>query len=73
MWKQEHWSARWLRPLGEAQAETLGHRLGDAETRIRVKTLAFKLQVVAVAGGDTLSYTPADTEAITLQDTQGGV
>ena len=72
MWKHEHWSARWLRPLEEVQAETLGNRLGDMETRILVKTLAFKLQVVARALVDTLSYTPADTEATTLQDTQGG-
>ena len=73
MLKQEHWSARWLRPLEEEQAETLGRRLGDMETRILVKTLAFKLQVVAGTLVDTLSNTPADAEATTLQDTQGGV
>ena len=47
--------------------------LGDLESRILLKTLAFKLEVVAEALVDTLSHTPADPEATTLQDTPGGV
>ena len=39
--------ARWLRPLGEVQAQTLGETLRDVATRILVKTLAFKLELVA--------------------------
>ena len=39
------------------------------ETRILVKTLAFKLEVVAEALVDTLPYTSADAEATTLQET----
>ena len=39
MWKQEHWSAPLLRPVEEAQAKTLGHRLGDEETSILVERL----------------------------------
>ena len=73
MCRQEHWPARWLRPLGEAQAETLGVTPGDVQTRIRVKTLAFKVEVVAEALVDTLPYTSADAEATTLQDPKGGV
>jgi len=73
MCRQENWPARWLRPLGGAQAETLGVTLGDVETRIRVKTLAVKLEVVAEALVDALPYTSADAEATTLQDAKGGV
>ena len=47
--------------------------LGDLETRILLKTLAFKLEVVAEALVHTFSNTPADPEATTLQDTPGGV
>ena len=48
-------------------------KLGDLETRILVKTLAFELEVVADALVDTLSNTPAYAEATTLQGTLGGV
>lgn len=62
-----HWSARWLRPLGEAQAKTLGDTLRDVQTSILVKTLAFKLEV----GAEALVHTLADADATILQDTQG--
>ena len=54
----------------QAQAETLGVTLGEVETRIVVKTLAFKLAEALV---DTLPYTQEDVEATTLQDPLGGV
>ena len=43
------------------------------ETSILFKTLPFKLEVVAEALVDMLSFTPADSEDTTLKDTQGGV
>ena len=73
MWRQEHWPAGWLRPLEQAQAKTLGDTLGDVDSSILVKTLAFKLEVVAEALVGTLPYTPTDAKATALQDTQGGV
>ena len=42
-------------------------------TRILVKTLAFKLEVVADALVDTLRHTPAGLQATTPQETQGSV
>ena len=66
-----HWSARWLRTLEEARAKTLGDTLRDVQTRILVKTLAFKLEVGAEALVHTLPHTLADAEATILQDTQG--
>ena len=63
--RQGHWSERWLRPVQEAQTQTLGHTLGDEQTRILVKTLAFKLEVVAEALVETLPYTLADVEVTT--------
>ena len=71
MWSQGLWSALWLTPLGKAQAETLGQRLGDLETRILVKTLALKLELVAETLVQTVPDKVADTKATTLQDTQG--
>ena len=68
-----HWSKRRLRPVGEANTETLGDTLGDVETRILVKTLAWKLEVVEEALVHTVPHTLADAEATTLLDTQGGV
>ena len=59
MWREEHLLARWLRPLGEVQAQTLGETLRDVATRILVKTLAFKLEVVAYVLVDT--HTKATT------------
>ena len=35
--------------LSETEVETIGETQGDMETRILVKTLAFKLEVVAEA------------------------
>ena len=58
IWRQGHWSAHRLRPLEEAQAKTLVDTLGDVETRILVKTLAFKLQVVAEEVVDALCRVP---------------
>ena len=66
-----HWSARWLRTLEEAQAKTLGDTLRDVQTRILVKTLAFKLEVGAETLVHTLPHTLAEAEATILQDTQG--
>ena len=43
------------------------------QTSILFKTLAFKLEVVAEALVDMLSFTPADSEDTTLKDTQCGV
>ena len=72
MWRQGLWSARWQTPLGKAQAETLGERLGDVETRILVKTLALKLELVAETLVQTVPDKVADAKATTLQDTQVG-
>ena len=66
-------SKRWLRPLGKAQAEKLGDKLGDVQTRILVNMAALKLEVVAEALIQTVLHTLADVEGTTLQDTQGGV
>lgn len=63
--RQGYWSERWLRPVEEAQAQTLGHTLGDEQTRILFKTLAFKLEVVANTLVETLPDTLADVEATT--------
>ena len=59
-------SKRWLRPLGKAQAEKLGDKLGDVQTRILVNMAALKLEVVAEALVQTVPYTLADAEATTL-------
>jgi len=73
MCRKEHWPAGWLTPLEQAQAKTLGDTLGDVDSSILVKTLAYKLEVVAETLVDTLPYTPADAKATALQDTQDGV
>ena len=70
MWRQGLWSARWLKPLGKAQAES--ERLGDVKTRILVKTLALKLELVANTLDQTVPDKVADAKATTLQDIQGG-
>ena len=62
---------RWLGPLGQSQAKTLGDTLRDVQTRILVKTLALKLEVGAEALVHTLPHTLAEAEATILQDTQG--
>ena len=59
--RQGHWSEGWLRPVEEAQAQTLGHTLGDEQTRILFKTL----EVVADTLVETLPDTLADVEATT--------
>ena len=72
-----------LRPVEEAQAKTLGHRLGDEETSILVKRLPFKLQVVAGAlvdhsvfhssrylGHDTLRHTRRCVRERTIRHTK---
>ena len=64
--RQGHWSERWLRPVEDAQAQSLGHTLGDEQTRILVKTLALKLEVVAETLVETLPFTLLDVEATTL-------
>ena len=58
---------------GVSAGRDIWYRLGDVESRNLVKTLAFKLQVVAGTLVDTLSSTPPDAETTTLQHTQGGV
>ena len=59
-------SKPWLRPLGKAQAEKLGDKQGDVQTRILVNMAALKLEVVAEALVQTVPYTLADAEATTL-------
>ena len=78
-----------LQQINNVQARALVGRLGktsrqsaagklfvildDLEARILVKTLAFKLEVVAKALVGMLCNTPADAEATTLQDTPAAV
>ena len=70
MWRQGLWSARWLKPQGKTQAES--ERLGDVKTRILVKTLRLKLELVANTLVQTVPDKVADAKATTLQDIQGG-
>ena len=64
------WSARWLKPQEKAQAES--ERVGDGKTRILVKTLVLKLELVANTLVQTVPDKVADAKATTLQDIQGG-
>lgn len=52
------------------QAES--ERLGDVKTRILVKTLALKLELVANTLVQTVPDKVADAKATTLQDIKGG-
>ena len=67
MSRQEQWWAHWFIPLREA------HTLAYVAPRILVKSLDFKLEVVADALVNTLPHSPAGSEATTLQNRQGGV